>query len=452
MNAGNRAVRRYASLPGLVLATVVLLAALEAAWGADSPPWQRAGELLRSGDYRAARVEAERQLQSNGNDAVLLRIQGVCLMEEGDVDGAVGALRQALRADASSIACRYYLAQALACQGGLEEAIRTLRDIIAMAPESEYARLAKEVLPRLTDAGSTVAVVANPQRWNLYARGGAEYDDNVPARSRHSADPASTEAWRAVYSAYVEVRPLDQAVDRLPATLGVGYSYYGSSHERAFEDFDVSSHSAKVFLSHAGALLSKAAVLRAQGAYTDTQLGRDPYSRILGAEVTADVQWAGWTQTSIRYSLDDKRFKQDAAFPDYYSRDGTDQSAGIAEYVHLPGNRVTLGIEYAYRFNQTEGTQFEIRSHNVSGSLAASLPLALRLYGRVSYQQEDYVDFVPSPRRLDDVWTYYGSISRRLWTDRLNAEVGYTCTRSDSNLDFSEYDRTVVTMGLNVSL
>jgi len=419
-----------------------------AAVAQEGPYWQYAAELTQSGQYAEALEELDRLLIEKPDETLLLRMKGICLIETGKVDAAVTTLTESLQKDPESIANRFYLAQAYTYGGKIERAIRLLKEVQAEAPESLYAERAESVVRELENLAATAQVLSEDQRWNVALRAGGEFDDNVIARSRHVEGTSPQDAYRFTLSSYLEYRVLDQTMDSVPATLGVAYAIYQSWHERleAFTDFDVTSQTGRVFLRKGGEFQSLPYRIEITGHHTNTRLGNDLFSDETGFRANLDLQWLEWATVSPSYSFAWRNFENDTVIPNEFSRDGFAQSLGLSQQYYLFENSVILGASYSYRWNETDGSQLELESHDLTGSLKASMPWKFHFSSAVSYKQEDYIRYSPFPRRLDDVYTVSIAVSRPLWRKDLLAEFSYTYTYSlsdSSALDFSEYNRTV---------
>jgi len=323
-----------------------------------------------------------------------------------------------------------------------------------MAPDSEYARLATGVLPELQSMVATTMAVPKMRSWSLYLRGAAESDDNVPARATADPDESETDSLRMTCSAYVELRPVEQAVRQSPVTVGLGYSFYGTSHtEEDYEGYDVARHAGSAYISRDGYLGSTPYGIRIEGGLTETDLGDEPFSEAVSAEVILDLQWVRWATFSPRCAWTQKDFEHDTDAPEYYSRDGDEQTIGVGQRFYINGNAAILGLDCAYRIADTDGSQFDLESYDVTGSLTVRLPARLRFFGSVTFEDEDYVEFVPDPpRRLDEAWTYYAALSRPLLNDLFRIEINYTYAESESNQEFSAYERQVAGVALSLGL
>ncbi|MGH7197460.1 MAG: surface lipoprotein assembly modifier [Candidatus Omnitrophota bacterium] len=409
----------------------------------EKPYWQKAGELVQSGKYAEALNEIDRLLAERPEDALLLRLKGVCHLQLNELDASVKALQKALKQDPNSIASRYYLAQAYAYRGNVLLAIDLLNEVREKAPGSRYAEQAARVLPDLQNLAVTAQAVSDKQRWNVSLRSGGEFDDNVMARSDNDPDVTHADTWRFVSSAYVEIRPVDQNIERTPLTAGLAYSIYQSLHERteAFEEIDLTSQTARLFLRRGDRMWGKPYKFEVYGDTTDSRLGNHSFGQDVGVGTSLNLQWAPWVTVSPSYSIKWKDFRNDTILPEQFSRDGHEQSFGVSNRFYTFNNSVVLGASYYYRRADTRGSQFDIDSHDVGGSVNVSLPWQLGLAAGVNYSTEDYVQFVPEPTRADDSLSVSASITRPLWNPNLFVEFSYNYTTADSNVVFSEYSR-----------
>ncbi len=443
--------------------------------------WKSAAGFYEAGDYASAVAEVDKVLPEYPGDPFLLRIKGVALMDLQKTDLAVSVLRDAVAADSTSVACRYFLAQALVMRGDAAESAKLLNAIVSEAPESNYAARAKEVLPQIENLllaqpqpqprpnsqpspqpqphaspnpqpspTPQPSPAEAPKRWRIALRTAVEYDSNVS--NQPSDCGCDKESGRLLGSFYMEFRPLDQAIDSTPVTLGLGATAYQSLHENPkFTSYDLTSLSARGFLSHTHTLSGSQRVWRAtvSGGYTHARLDYSDYNAGPEAEAIFEWQWSDWASTTATYSLVWRDFKDDTILPDYYSRDGLVQTPGIQQYFYLFDNSWILGLRYSYIHGDSEGRQFKTRAHAVGISSRFALPFKLSLGLDASYQTESYDEFTPDPRRLDDVWTLSATLSRELWIEGMNAELGFMQVFADSNYNYAEYRRSLVSLAIN---
>lgn len=428
-----------------VLAVVFVVLFSFSAFAAEGDYWQKAGELIQAGNYSAALQEVDRLLGERPGDVLLLRFKGICHLQLNNLDASITALRVALQKDPTSIASRFYLAQAYAYRGNVILAIDLLQEIQQKAPGSRYAEQAARVLPELQSLSVTAQAVSDDKRWNVTLRAGSEFDDNAVARSDkdRDEDPTDTDTWRFVTSSYFELRPVDQNIDRTPVTAGLAYSIYQSLHERTefFEELDLTSQSARVFLRRGERIWGKPYKLEVYGDYSDSRLGNHSYGQDWSVGTSLNWQWVPWATVSPSYSIKWKDFRNDTIRAEQFSRDGHEQSFGVTNRIYTFQNSVVLGTSYYYRRAQTRGSQFDIDSHDVGGTVNVSLPWQWGFFAGVTYSTDGYVQYVPEPTRADDSLSVSASLSRPLWDPNLMVEFSYNYTSGDSNVEFSEYNR-----------
>ncbi|MBT4502147.1 MAG: DUF560 domain-containing protein, partial [Gemmatimonadetes bacterium] len=306
-------------------------------------------------------------------------------------------------------------------------------------------------IPRLEQIAATSQVPRKPRRWTFCLRAAGELDDNVAARSSATESDGVNESWREVASAYLELRPLDQRAGKLPLTIGAYVSGYGSWHEEStFADYDLVIGTGAAFVRHSGAFLIPYR-FDLTASYTDVTLGDDPYSTTESAALGLELRLARRAVFAPFATRAEKDFENDTTSPELYSRDGVDVAYGADQYFYLFGNKLTFGLGYEYREMDAVGDQFDIESHNGRVIVQLRLPLRFQFKTRVSYSEEDYLEYTPDPKRVDDSWKANGSLSRPLFCNWLTGEVSYTYETSKSTVEFSDYERSVTGVSLRAT-
>ena len=436
----------------ILLIVLLIISIPSPTLSAEEPYWQSVIPYFQANDFEGAYTELEKLLKTKPDDALLLRLQGVSLMELGDFDLATKILERSVTLDPESIASRYYYAQALAYQGSILTAIDVLNEIIQLAPGSEYANQSQAILPELENLAGSLRAVPDVRRWNLYANISEEYDDNVPGRANNSLLDTPKDSWRTTYTLYGEYRVLDEKIDASPLSLGGGYSLNGSKYSRSsFSVYDLFSQDFNIYLRKSDSLWERFYTATLQGSYSDTNLDGDDYSNIGSLVGSFNYYWHERITSKFILGWYKNNFEDDSEYPELYSRDGNTYKVGLENYLYLMNNRLILGLHYIYRKEDTEGQIFNIRSNDLTGSFNVYLPWKVNLSGSIMYQQEDYTNYTPNPKRLDNLWTFYASLERPIWKDWLTLGVNYTYNTADSNLDFAEYRRNTVGISLSAS-
>ncbi|TDU81537.1 uncharacterized protein DUF560 [Prosthecobacter fusiformis] len=446
--------------PGLFLFT---LASVSPALAQLSPTHQKLAYVVREGDPIRTIDAADSVLKQTPEDVTALRVKAIALMDQDQLPEAISLLRQAVKIDPESVACRYYLAEALATNGELAESLVLLDQVKVRAPDSEYARRADIVLPELREMvvqtgatydetiGSAMVQVTTepPKRFKAQIRAALEYDDNVAARSDDSSFSGPESSGRGVLGWALDFTPLQQQLDESPLTLGLTYDGYQSWHERGrLTAFDVNQNILGAYLDRQGELAGLPYRARLGGAWEYTQVGDEFFNYALGLRAQFDLQWKPWTLTSLRYDYDYKNFSEDTILPATFSRDGSYHHAGVDQYFYLCQNRLILGVGYAYRWADTTGKQFETSAHTANISMQVELPAKITWRASVNYASEDFNQYTPDPQRFDNAWMFSTSLSRPIFTDNLSVELSYNYTIADSSVAFAEYQRQVLGLGL----
>ncbi|MBS3756882.1 MAG: tetratricopeptide repeat protein [Desulfobacterales bacterium] len=410
--------------------------------------WQKAGDLMIAGDLNAAIRELDRLLVEMPEDTLLLRLKGICFIGLEKTDQAVRVLRRAVEINPSGIAARFYLAKALAQRGSVLEAIDLLVSIEDMAPDSPYAKRAREIMPQLRSVEAANRPIADSKRWNPYISLAMEYDDNVPARSRHEPD-TSTGSLRTTASGALEYRFIDQNLDDKNFSLGIRHSLYYSRHGRSeFSSYNLAFNSSDLILAKNGIIYQLPYTISLTGNYSDTRLGGSSYSDSTGISADASAQWREKAVAGLGYSVVWEDFEYDTDYPELYCRDGATHYIELDHYLRLLEDKILWGIGGEYRIADTDGTQFNRDTYNLFTSFDIGLPHDMSFFSRFDYTNADYIKYIPEPRRVDDMITISLSLTYPLF-NRFFIKGGYTYFYSGSNLDFADYKREIFSLSLS---
>lgn len=415
------------------------------------PSLDAARAHYRANQFADAAAELDRLIEEHGERALLLRLKGICLLDLDRVAEALDTLERAVELAPENAASRYYLAQALATAGRIDESLRHLARVRVLAPESSYAKRAAGAEQSLRRLAGGIRTETGTKRWNLYVRTAAEYDDNVPVRSKHEEGDEDCASLRWVGSLYAEIRLLDEA-GGAPLTAGLSGSAYASRHEDSdYDAWDLEVFSGGLFVRKSGQAGTVPWSGLISGDVSSTMLDGDSYSEDVDLSAGLDLQWLEGAVFRVRGSATWRDYENETEYPHWYSRDGADLSASVDQLITLMDERILLGLGYTYRHADTEGSQFRIDSNNGRIFLGADLPLELRLDVSLAYSEEDYIDYSPEPRRLDDTTVITSSLSRPLW-EGTGLSLDHTYTASASTEEYAEYERNIYSLSFTISL
>lgn len=446
---------RRALRPRLVRAAGLVLL-ISMSMGA-APSWASVPERALVAIEQGRHAEALRLLEEEPETILSLRLRAICLMELRRDAEAERLLRRALAKEPRHVACRFYLAQALAQQGRIAPALEILREL-STAPEaagSDYAGQAAELTPQLAtllpaSEGVPVAGSERAKRWRALLQAAFEYDDN-PAEIADfiPAGGAKNGSFRFTSGAYFDFHFLDQQLDSTPLTLGAAYNFYGSAHFReAASPYDLLHHTGEVFLRRHQNLGPYSAIFGLASGYTYDELGGQRFADTVHLTGQADVTWNRWTATALFLSAEWADFDEELANPALFSRDGFILSPRLRQYFFLADGRWTIWVEYRYGDSDPTGTQFVEQSHQGAIGSDVDLIWSWRWHLGYTFRHSRYPDFLPQPEREDSVHTLTTALSRPLFTERLRAEFRYTRVMSDSNTAFADYTRNICSLGV----
>lgn len=407
----------------------------------ENPYWQKAGKLIRSGDFNTAIKEIDRLLIEMPDDVLLLRIKGVCFLKLRKIDQAEKILRKAVLIEPLNVAVNFYLANALTGQGNISEAIEILSSIKESAPQSPYGQTAKKLLPQLRSLETNLRPLDQKKRWNLYLGLSNEYDSNVPARSRQQKNTV-TDSFRTISSGVFAYRFIDQNIDDNNFTLGARHSLYYNWHQkRKFSPYDLGVNSSDLFLAQHGIFSGLPYKLKLEGNYTNTRLGKKHHSHASGVQSSLSIQWQEKAILTPRYSITWENFNYPGAEPEKYSLNGKTHYCGLDHYLRMFNGQLIWGLGYEYRIADTKGSQFKMNAYNLFTSFSLALPQGISLTNRLDYTNSDYTKYEPIPKRLDKVIRASTNFTYPLSEDNLFLTLGYTYLKSNSKADFASYRR-----------
>jgi tetratricopeptide (TPR) repeat protein len=450
--------------------------------------WMLARALASGGDPEAA-LGALREFRERwpGSRPEADRTLGRLLYETGRDREAVAVLRDHLARFPDDAVGQFYLGLALRRLGEPDQAAEALERAAALEPAFAASSLRLRGLDRLQagdaeegqrlierargldpDAAQTPARGSaraggsnspSSRSWEIFARGGLEFDSNVTLESDLllTTVQSDREDLRYLWSGGVVWRPLQ----RERVGLIVGYRYDESRH-REIDAFDQRSH-----LAFAAVLWRTAEriSLRLDGRFLALDLDGSPY---LHAEsIQPNLFWALPRRAGVLRSFArfERREFRDTPFLDSLERDGIVYGGGLEHILPL-GFRRGAWVAVQASFDRTEtdadrdlfGFEGAYDNDRLAGKLALYCPLPWRLdvrstvyAGRELYRNPNVVDMITDdgvgtldPRKRRD-WLIEGrlSIGRRLGRF-LRLELGYRGTRRISNVDVYGYDRHVV--------
>ena len=406
--------------------------------------------------YNAALLGFEALLQDYPDDVLVLRYLGITYDQLGRYEDAIATFGKAMKLAPKRPALHYFLGVTYFKMRKDDRAVRNFNTCIALALDSIYAQRAKRVLEIIERQKAEYKTPGPPRAWKLYAQVGVQHDDNVLLAPDVENPPSGFVPPDAGFS-FVEYLSGSYIVLRHENwRLKAEFSTYQSQHfESDLHDLDLSTFEPAVELSYATAVWDRPLSAVVHYAYNVALLDGDRFSR--SHEVTTSLRVRPYehalTTPFFRISFDE--FDNDGVLPSFTSRDATNKSYGIKQYLFFNGDRDYLSAGYEAQFNTADGNIFGFDGHKFILSASVGLPWLLRLDLGAEYAEEDY-NFKTveggspvGPDRQSKRQVYSAALSRKLsreLLDKLAVSLSYSYTREDSNFALLEYERHVVTL------
>ncbi|MFI5397132.1 MAG: tetratricopeptide repeat protein [Candidatus Binatia bacterium] len=403
---------------------------------------------FNSGQYAPARTWLERAYEQGTERFTAAYFLGLTLYRSGE-DAAAGAYLKEAEADPElRPSAHYYAGLALLRQGKPAAARGELVETAREQPQSEIGKAAQAYAGGAGVRQPPARLAQEHKKpWSLYAALDFQYDSNVviaPSDSEvKAAEGISRQAdGRSVIAAGGSYFLLDGDAGSVRAQ----YDLYQSVHFRLTK-FDLQGHRVRLDVA------SKPAALRYGLACTYDFYALDYQSFFQEGLATPWVALAESPAavTQAYYTLRGRDFFRKPFSP---ARDGIDNAAGLRQYIDLGSAERVLSFGYQFDSDDTTGHDFKYDAHQVD--VGVTLPLLDLANARLGYlfRLEDY----QSPnsragfrfRRHDSEHQFAVALSHDL-TPTVALTLAYVGVLNNSNLTAFEYDRDIVSGGVQVT-
>lgn len=404
----------------------------------------------------------ETRLAENPHDAASHRLLGRLLLAEGDAAGAVAHLQIAVKREPLSGAAHFDLGRALDATGDLVGAASHWRQVLDIAPGTDYARDAETRLAELPpDALGKIETASYeirefpgppgieplsdpldlpPERPPLFFRleTGLLYNSNVAlAPSSRQLSPGDRESFQLFVSPEIEWSALSKG----DWTAGPLFSGYFTLNEGSFREFNLQSYTPGVFAEGAYDRQAGTLVPRLEYRYSVDQFEGENFSLRHGVLGRLTALHAAGGATTGYVSIDQTDFVDDGVLPEVTSADGWTYATGIAHEVDVAQrwlSRLRAGVDVDRL--DSRGSDYAYWGAGVTGQAVVPLvpTIDLTLKGGVGYRMYDRYEFEPD--RDEIIWRAGGEL-RKWFTPQLSAAAIANWQSFDSNNPLFAADR-----------
>jgi tetratricopeptide (TPR) repeat protein len=402
--------------------------------------------LVQASQYREAVQWLEQAQQIPRLEARAALFLGIAQLRLGDSEAAARNFDRAARNGATRLSARYYQGVVAYQQSRWLAAEEYFSYVDTHAPDSEMGHEARLFLRNIHGQQRPVA--------ELYGGLALQYDSNVVIAPSNSAE--SNQALRAL-----GISRQDDGLGVILAggtyvpwhtdrtELSLGYEFYQSLYFN-LTDFDMQDHRPRVQLFHNFGPVQAGV----EGRYDFYLLGLQDISSFL-SEATAfhwiEIPEADFGRAEVYYRMRYRDFLQNT----YEVQTGFNHAVGAHQFFYFGSPDRYVGIGYQYDQedpSETAGQVFEYVGNQVEAGGGWMLPAAVAADATFRYRNEHYdsASAIPpgSPRRTDNYYEFIVAFRKEL-NEHFGVNLAYDGTINDSNQNEFQYDRNIVSIGVD---
>jgi len=293
------------------------------------------------------------------------------------------------------------------------------------AESEEYSQTAKDKLAKLDDA---------KKLFNGFISIGTQYDSNVTSIDEDELSGSSEYSSARLYGL------ADVKVNFYPSfaeSISVGMTHYGTSNEN-IHDYDMSNH--KIYFQMKKAYDSFELTMPKITADV-TYFGGEKYSTSVSGEISATYKMDSWAFT-VPLKVAKKNFTGDEETPTI-SKDGYKYEGALIVSKKFLGTytaRVKMGLAHDDVDGELKVKNDKTLGASVSGRFFKKIVPTIS----VDYANYDYAN----TNRNDD-YVSVGLKATYIYTENIFFGAGVTYTKTDSNEDSYDYDKTVTDLSVS---
>lgn len=416
------------------------------------------GEVLyQLGEFQDALDVLTRAERENVRPAQTAYVKGLVLLELNRNLEAVESFRKAGEASPGLVpAANYQMGQAYLKDGQFDEAKARFQDVINDDPSTDMAEFSRNFIEKINRKKEE----RRPVR--LYAGIHHQYDDNVVL------DPEDDSVTIDISDDSDQLEVITLGLEYIPETMGdfnisAHYSAYMSFHHD-LSSYDVQTHT--VVIDPSFKIDNNASASLAVGGsmnwvddmdYLNSVSINPTYTRLISKDHTLQV-YLSYDKREFLHDQDAGVEDRDA---DVYGLNVNwyyffDQEENVLvpfleqfEQSSFAQNRGYINLLYKVSQNEAEGRNWENLGNKAVATLLVPLleKFKLRLSGQVEYEDYKNIHTVYSKERKDIKYGFSSLLFYR-FHEKADIQLLYVFRRDDSNIAIYDYDRNVVSIGI----
>lgn len=457
---------RPSHLGGIVIRAVIIAAALMA--GLSKP--ESFGQTANTGFLE----RLEQRVAERPDDPSAWRLLGRALEKQGAHDRAIEAFQKATELDPLNAAARFDLANWHLSAGDEQLAANHFAQVVRIAPESSYAKEARDLLQSLPEPAGPVQKVGFeirrfdrtdqvpslrppaerlpdildeaeaedlPDPLTLRMEAGLLFNTNVAlAPTSRGLTVGSVESLQGFLNPEIEYAAWNHSDWR----AGPTFQGYFNVNEQDHQALNLTSYQPGLFFERL--ITAEVAVFVPRLAYNFTYDAFDgnTFARRHSVSLSTNIVWPSMNESNVYWVSDFTNFANDGAVPAVTSRDGWANTVGASHRLYFEESwlqSVSAGIEG--QMARTDGVNFTYNGLSLYSD--AEIPLhprwTLLVNGSWAYRSYPDADLIPS--RNEHIW-HAGARLRYDLTPNWSAAAVFNYDRFDSKNELFKTDRTIV--------
>lgn len=324
--------------------------------------------------------------------------------------------------------------------GRLNEASEIFKEIVVRDPNADIAQFAKQYIDAITKR------IREERAFRFAAGVQYQSDDNVllkPGDVAVAAGITGESDTATITTARAEFVP------KLQGAFGfkTQYSYYLNSHQR-LTTHDVQSHSITLA---PGFNFTKSSISLPAG-YNYTLVANDKYLQTISLSPAYTFVLSEKQFTTVTLKYQSKDFLKTPLSTDE-DRDGTDSGGGLSWFYLIAENRGFLNLRYESNREDTTGKNWKYSGNKAGFGLLYPLigNLNFNMGVEAYFQNFDETHTSFNKKRDDKTYNINTMLSYTIH-DIVDVQVQYIYIRGNSNISVYDYQKSIVTGGIEIKL
>jgi hypothetical protein len=266
--------------------------------------------------------------------------------------------------------------------------------------------------------------------WHIGASAGIEYSDNVTRPEKDIVSGNSDHAY------VFELNGGYKFIDSEDFEMEASYDFYQSLYDDS-STFDFQSHGFNLGAAQDLDKLDFGADLN----YTTTELDEKDFMDLFMFIPRAGFLLSPKLYTDISYMFQDKDFETEN------TRDATQHSIGLTQFLFFMDSKAYLSGSYRLASEDASGAEFDYLAHIFKATLKIPGPFDTRFKASYEYKNRDYDNVTASigREREDKINTFKGEVSKKI-LKVFNLAFVYEYINSDSNLPSVDYNENIASL------